>query len=410
MRVWPTTATQTRLGSRALERRRSDQRDRRGRDRLHRRRGADLGATRRRGRARTREAPAHRVRSPITANASCANSKASPRPIRRSRSIRDEFDQDWVQRRVGLWLKNFFDHDFVFVADPARRPRLCAARPQQRRSALVQFDPARACADPRLCARPRRRSSPIAPSASPNPRRADQPDGRPRRAGAAIPRPPGRRRGGARSCRPTGRRRSRRTANRADRAHRQIHRRGRAGRDRRPPAAARICARPAPRRLAPDDHSRSNSPTSAARDRALRLDAEAARRRDRAKRHSVHRGRARGLRAAGRADLRLYATHRRDDRGRANSACAISPCTIRCAVCRTATTSASGCEAVIKEVQRGGALGGRVLHRPRPFQGRQRHARPSGRRRTDPQRHVRACAGHCAARIWWRGSAATNSR
>ena len=33
------------------------------------------------------------------------------------RSVRINFDQDWVQRRVGLWLKNFFDHDFVFVAD-----------------------------------------------------------------------------------------------------------------------------------------------------------------------------------------------------------------------------------------------------------------------------------------------------
>ncbi|HKY85372.1 MAG TPA: EAL domain-containing protein [Pseudorhodoplanes sp.] len=32
-------------------------------------------------------------------------------------SIRNEFDQDWIQLRVGLWLKNFFDHDFVFVAD-----------------------------------------------------------------------------------------------------------------------------------------------------------------------------------------------------------------------------------------------------------------------------------------------------
>jgi diguanylate cyclase (GGDEF)-like protein len=33
------------------------------------------------------------------------------------RSIRNEFDPTWIQRRVGLWLKNFFDHDFVFVAD-----------------------------------------------------------------------------------------------------------------------------------------------------------------------------------------------------------------------------------------------------------------------------------------------------
>ena len=31
--------------------------------------------------------------------------------------IRDQFDQDWVHNRIGLWLKNYFDHDFVFVAD-----------------------------------------------------------------------------------------------------------------------------------------------------------------------------------------------------------------------------------------------------------------------------------------------------
>ncbi len=34
-----------------------------------------------------------------------------------TRSVYESFDHDWVQRRVGLWLKNFFDHDFVFVAD-----------------------------------------------------------------------------------------------------------------------------------------------------------------------------------------------------------------------------------------------------------------------------------------------------
>jgi len=32
-------------------------------------------------------------------------------------NVRANFDQGWVQRSVGLWLKNFFDHDFVFVAD-----------------------------------------------------------------------------------------------------------------------------------------------------------------------------------------------------------------------------------------------------------------------------------------------------
>jgi diguanylate cyclase (GGDEF)-like protein len=37
------------------------------------------------------------------------------------RRIRDQFDRDWVHNRIGLWLKNYFDHDFVFVADGSDR-------------------------------------------------------------------------------------------------------------------------------------------------------------------------------------------------------------------------------------------------------------------------------------------------
>jgi diguanylate cyclase (GGDEF)-like protein len=33
------------------------------------------------------------------------------------RRIRDQFDRDWIHNRIGLWLKHYFDHDFVFVAD-----------------------------------------------------------------------------------------------------------------------------------------------------------------------------------------------------------------------------------------------------------------------------------------------------
>ncbi len=33
------------------------------------------------------------------------------------RSVRVKFDRNWTQEHVGLWLKTFFDHDFVFVAD-----------------------------------------------------------------------------------------------------------------------------------------------------------------------------------------------------------------------------------------------------------------------------------------------------
>jgi diguanylate cyclase (GGDEF)-like protein len=37
------------------------------------------------------------------------------------RRIRVSFDADWVQVYVGLRLQSFFDHDFVFVADPSDR-------------------------------------------------------------------------------------------------------------------------------------------------------------------------------------------------------------------------------------------------------------------------------------------------
>ena len=67
-------------------------------------------------------------------------------------------------------------------------------------------------------------------------------------------------------------------------------------------------------------------------------------------------------------------------------------------------------EAVDRRGQARRVAGGGVLHRPRPLQGRQRHARPSGRRRADPQRDAAARRTPCAATIWWRGSAATNSR
>lgn len=33
------------------------------------------------------------------------------------RSIRRAYDHDWIQTRIGLWLRSFFDHDFVFVAN-----------------------------------------------------------------------------------------------------------------------------------------------------------------------------------------------------------------------------------------------------------------------------------------------------
>jgi len=37
------------------------------------------------------------------------------------RSIRNDFDPAWTQRRLGLWLKTHFNHDFIFVADDSDR-------------------------------------------------------------------------------------------------------------------------------------------------------------------------------------------------------------------------------------------------------------------------------------------------
>ncbi len=40
-----------------------------------------------------------------------------------ARRIRERWDHDWVHNRVGLWLKNYFDHDFVFITDEGSRLR-----------------------------------------------------------------------------------------------------------------------------------------------------------------------------------------------------------------------------------------------------------------------------------------------
>ncbi len=37
------------------------------------------------------------------------------------RNIRNRFDPGWVQNRVGAWLENYFDHDYVFIIDATDR-------------------------------------------------------------------------------------------------------------------------------------------------------------------------------------------------------------------------------------------------------------------------------------------------
>ena len=81
----------------------------------------------------------------------------------------------------------------------------------------------------------------------------------------------------------------------------------------------------------------------------------------------------------------------------AKRGCATSPCTIRSAACRTASISASGSKRSIDDGAQGPPSGRRVLHRPRSLQGRQRHARPSDRRRADPRRDA-APDAHAAQR------------
>ena len=37
-------------------------------------------------------------------------------------NIRVKYDPDWVKQRVGLWLKTYFDHDYVFIFDGRDKP------------------------------------------------------------------------------------------------------------------------------------------------------------------------------------------------------------------------------------------------------------------------------------------------
>ncbi len=59
-----------------------------------------------------------------------------------NRRIRVAFDREWVQTYVGLRLQSFFEHDFVFIADASDRFIYASLGSSQRRSELVQHDPA----------------------------------------------------------------------------------------------------------------------------------------------------------------------------------------------------------------------------------------------------------------------------
>jgi sensor domain CHASE-containing protein len=45
-----------------------------------------------------------------------------------TRSIRDNYDPQWVEPRLGQWLETFFDHDLVLVVDGSGHVRYARAR------------------------------------------------------------------------------------------------------------------------------------------------------------------------------------------------------------------------------------------------------------------------------------------
>ncbi len=301
------------------------------------------------------------------------------------------YDSAWVARRVGVWLQSFFEHDYVIVLDGEDQPLYAVAGDQAMpASALAAIKPQLAPLH-RLHARPR------AVLGRRHPRRPGD-AGRRRRASAGRRHhPPARPAGGDRRRR--GRAGQRRAAfARQPRAHHpvgQVHQERSARRHRH--AAAHDRSAPARRQGAAARRHRFHARRRARqRDRALCLDAEAAGRRDRAQRHPLHRGGARRLCAARRLRAALHAPHRGRDRGRRNAA---APSRHARPAVRAAQPHLLQRAAGSRD--RGGrrrlGAGRGVLHRPRPFQGRQRHARPSDRRRADPQRHAAALA-HAARR------------
>lgn len=62
-----------------------------------------------------------RARS-ATTSACCTKSKASPPPSKAIQNIRVKYDPVWANQRVELWLKTYFDYDYVFIFDGSDKP------------------------------------------------------------------------------------------------------------------------------------------------------------------------------------------------------------------------------------------------------------------------------------------------
>ena len=69
-----------------------------------------------------------------------------------ARNIRAQFDSGWVHQRIGLWLQNFFEHDYVAVLDGENR--LVYSAFEQHAANPARFEAARSDVEPlvRICA------------------------------------------------------------------------------------------------------------------------------------------------------------------------------------------------------------------------------------------------------------------
>ena len=301
-------------------------------------------------------------------------------------NIRHSFDPQWAKLRVGTWLETYFDHDYIFIFDrndtllysvvgrrPADTQWFATARPAF--ASVLDFMRGR---DPGLRGAIRLNQQ-ILTEGSAHPQAAiiSQLLGRPAVIAASAVGPGRRNFAGLRH-------------RRADRHVGQIHRRRRTHQHRRAIAAHQSAQDRAGSGAKRRSCLQSHRPGRQSH-RAFRVDAETARRRNRAQRGAVHRGCAHRLRAARRFRVALHAPHRRSHCGRR-----IAPAPSRHA--RSALRPAE--PHFLRRTPGGGDRGSsrrqragrRVLHRPRSLQGRQRYARPPCRRRADPQRHLAAVA------------------
>ena len=253
------------------------------------------------------------------------------------RKIRLDFDIEWVQVYVGQRLQSYFDHHFVFVADPSDRFLYATLGSRRvdpnwfnsvRTDLNAALDQLRGRSNPTRQRARRRR--PAAPGIAQSQRvtRLQTFLGRPAiLAAVAIASPDDLARDAAEKAPVVMSVKLIDSDVLAEIAsHLQLRN------------LRQVGVEP----IAPGDYVFKLTDPQGQQVATLRLDAEAARRGDRQQRHPVHRGRARRLRAARRAGARPHAPHRRDHRVGRIRGCGTLHCMIRSAGCPTASSSASG--------------------------------------------------------------------